>query len=568
VRDQVSREGLTVQVVAGTHAVLFGFDVRKLGRGRLMGFAIERKVLPDGPTEWLPNFLRFAANDRPDGPTTSRENPLQAFQWGDYGVLPGQRLRYRVLALYGTSARLEVRGEVEVDVQTEPADDGRHAIYFNRGVAGSQAYARKFGSGSPLNIPEARVWLSRGLEEGLLAFIAKAQNASFGLRGAFYEFSYTPALQALYDAYARQVDIKLVVSCPSDTHGWPTPPAGENADAIHAIEKLKGREHKSLAALSVPRRRTEGIAHSKFIVLLKDGRPQAVWTGSTNITAGGLYGQSNVGHAVTDAELAAAYLRYWEQLANDPDLDELRPWVDQHSPVPTTDQLDAAPAAGKTSLVLSPRGDKEPLDRYEELMGDAKQAVFLTAAFGVHDRFDPVLKDDRDIPRYLLLEKRGNDMELARADPDNHIATGAYIGQPGGYRQFLQEQLTGLNRWVRFIHTKYLLIDPLTDHPVVVTGSANFSDASTVENDENMLLISRDERVADIYLSEFMRLFTHLRFRARVGAKRTDRAPDPREPEVSAPRHLAETGRWADEYFVAKSPKERERLLFSGQLPG
>ena len=46
------------------------------------------------------------------------------------------------------------------------------------------------------------------------------------------------------------------------------------------------------------------------------------------------------------------------------------------------------------------------------------------------------------------------------------------------------------------MHTKCALIDPLGDDPVVITGSANFSDASTKNNDENMLVIRGDAAVA------------------------------------------------------------------------
>ncbi|WP_431236097.1 phospholipase D-like domain-containing protein (plasmid) [Mycolicibacterium psychrotolerans] len=60
-----------------------------------------------------------------------------------------------------------------------------------------------------------------------------------------------------------------------------------------------------------------------------------------------------------------------------------------------------------------------------------------------------------------------------------------------------------------FIHTKFLLIDPLSDDPLVCTGSANFSANSLLHNDENMLLIRGDIRVADIYLTEFDRIFRH-----------------------------------------------------------
>jgi phosphatidylserine/phosphatidylglycerophosphate/cardiolipin synthase-like enzyme len=47
-----------------------------------------------------------------------------------------------------------------------------------------------------------------------------------------------------------------------------------------------------------------------------------------------------------------------------------------------------------------------------------------------------------------------------------------------------------------------------------VTGSANFSKASTNDNDENMLVIRGDRRVADIYFTEFNRLFNHYYMRS------------------------------------------------------
>jgi phosphatidylserine/phosphatidylglycerophosphate/cardiolipin synthase-like enzyme len=61
-----------------------------------------------------------------------------------------------------------------------------------------------------------------------------------------------------------------------------------------------------------------------------------------------------------------------------------------------------------------------------------------------------------------------------------------------------------------------MLIDLLGDNPIVITDSANFSKASTIRNDESMIVIRGDQRVADIYLTEFMRLFTHFRFRGKV----------------------------------------------------
>ena len=59
-----------------------------------------------------------------------------------------------------------------------------------------------------------------------------------------------------------------------------------------------------------------------------------------------------------------------------------------------------------------------------------------------------------------------------------------------------------------------MLVDPLSNDPIVVTGSANFSEPSTNANDENMIIIRGNQRAADIYFTEFNRLFNHYYFRA------------------------------------------------------
>ena len=40
-----------------------------------------------------------------------------------------------------------------------------------------------------------------------------------------------------------------------------------------------------------------------------------------------------------------------------------------------------------------------------------------------------------------------------------------------------------------------MLVDPLSDNPIVVAGSANFSDASTKQNDENMIVVVGNKKV-------------------------------------------------------------------------
>src|SRR4029079_2800449 len=96
-------------------------------------------------------------------------------------------------------------------------------------------------------------------------------------------------------------------------------------------------------------------------------------------------------------------------------------------------------------------------------------------------------------------------------------AFGAFLPSDPLYawvRQETNAQRLQLNQHVTYIYSKFVLMDPLVDDPIVVTGSANFSEASTTGNDENMLIIRGDRRVAGIYFTEVHRLFKHYSIRA------------------------------------------------------
>ena len=95
-----------------------------------------------------------------------------------------------------------------------------------------------------------------------------------------------------------------------------------------------------------------------------------------------------------------------------------------------------------------------------------------------------------------------------------------------------------------YIHSKFLLEDPLGDDPIVVTGSANFSDASTNDNDENMLVIRGDQRVADIYFTEFNRLFYHYYFRSVLERTRKMLSAAEKKKQDQKSLFLDETDGW------------------------
>jgi len=547
-RRRRTKAGVSVHAIAGSHVVLLGLDAEPGAARGLLGFAIHRKDNSPGADDderegyWLRSFRTFEATDPEPvrgSLVSSRDHPIQSFLWGDYTAKPGREYAFKVIPVYGTPRRLRPGAPVRITVTTENQDIGHHAIYFNRGVAGSQAYARKFGNRKPDRVPGAYRWLSRGLEEAILSFIGRAKSARYGLRVAAYEFSYPPVLDALAAASRRGADVRIIY----DHRG------NEPGDS-----SLRAIKNAGIEDLVTPRRASPSfISHNKFIVLVDRGRPVEVWTGSTNFTESGIFGQSNVGHLVRDRSMASQFHAYWQELHGDPTAAELRPWV-----VGATPEPEGPMNRRSINLLLSPRTSLRALNWYAERMADAEEAVCFTAAFGVNSVLADVLAEHRPFLRYLLLEKPGNNMGIVSRDRNNRIAIGGTLDQTEGeLHRWLAERLTGLNVHVRFVHTKYMLIDPLGDAPTVISGSANFSDASTRRNDENMLIIRGNSRVADIYLGEFMRLFNHFYFRHVVRRQQRYGAGRARKSA-----YLVPDDSWCRPYYREGSTLERQRLLF------
>jgi phosphatidylserine/phosphatidylglycerophosphate/cardiolipin synthase-like enzyme len=259
--------------------------------------------------------------------------------------------------------------------------------------------------------------------------------------------------------------------------------------------------------------------HNKFIVLCKAGKPIAVWSGSTNLSRNALYGQLNVGYALRDRDTAKRYLEYWTALLDDPEPDDLKDWVEANNPLPPADD------SAKVTPVFSPHRGRRVFDWWISLASEGRP-LFMTFPFGIVKDFRPVFDHNDSVLRFALLDKYvngGNKASRAAAIADIiRIRGHLNIGMALGDRIFvdwidgwhLESRPIGVN--VNWVHTKFMLIDPLGPKPVTLSGSANWSEASVDTNDENLIVFRGDKRVADIYFGEFMRLFAHHRFRESV----------------------------------------------------
>lgn len=545
-------DGVIVNAIAGTHVVTLGLDLDDARRAGCLGFAIQREDHTEDERIWMSGMKTFAETDPglgPGGQVSSRQHPFQSFQWADYSAKPEHSYSYDVIPLYGTPAALEEGPHASVSITTEAELGATHSVFVNRGSVASQEYARRFQDKAPDQLTgderaAAYSWLSRGLLEALVAFIGRAEGADYALYGAVYEFQWPQALAAIAAAAATGADVHVIYD------GIPLPD-GPKAENEAAITKA------GIEALCRPRT-TGKIMHNKFFVLAHQGEPVAVWTGSTNLTENGIFGHMNCGHIVEDAAVARTYLEYWQQLGANPDSKTERLWMGAHNPNPPD------PWAADLTTVFSPHSGDKVLDWYATIAAGATDALFMTFAFGMEKRFKAVYEHDDEVLRFALMDKQGTGSTLAQSKIDIRrirarrnvvIAVGNRI-VTNSFDRWLAEH-PGIGSNVQWVHTKFMLLDPLSESPVIVVGSANFSAASTDTNNENMLVIRGDKRAADIYLGEFMRLYSHYAFREALAIARAS------HETAWQPAHLAPDQDWQTDYFTPGEDRYLRRRYFA-----
>ena len=106
----------------------------------------------------------------------------------------------------------------------------------------------------------------------------------------------------------------------------------------------------------------------------------------------------------------------------------------------------------------------------------------MTFAFGMNDRFATLYERKDDVLRLALMETEANGkkavIEAARKRINSMRRRPNVVIAIGG-----KQPISGVERWldelrqitdpvhVYWIHTKFALIDPLGENPVVITGS-------------------------------------------------------------------------------------------------
>ncbi|MBK9737147.1 MAG: hypothetical protein IPO92_20220 [Saprospiraceae bacterium] len=120
--------------------------------------------------------------------------------------------------MYGIPENLTYGEELILEkIKPETLADDKHEIYFNRGVAASQAYAIRFGNLKPNDISltekekqERKEWLSRGLFEALCKYIRQAKGNGWSIRAELYELDQIDVMNVFKEVKDKGADVQIV----------------------------------------------------------------------------------------------------------------------------------------------------------------------------------------------------------------------------------------------------------------------------------------------------------------------------------------------------------------------
>jgi phosphatidylserine/phosphatidylglycerophosphate/cardiolipin synthase-like enzyme len=561
---RVKRGSYNGAALIGTYSAVIGwsFDDPALRKG-LKGFAIRRTKYDKASEEllevkWLGGYKRFKLDDddQPDD-VGSLTAPFQRFRWNDYSLRPDCAYKFEVFPMRGKPGWL-TKDESPLVFKFCPSqeDDGKLGVYVNRGVTAAKAYFNRFGDLDPSEVEPATAaynWLSRGLKESLLGFIHSAKSGD-KLHVAVYEFHDAEVAQAFKDALARGVEVSILHDAKAGKRS--------TKESNHIIAEF-GLE-------SVRTKRTKvNISHNKLVVLLRKNKPIRAWTGSANFSENAFNYQTNTALVVKDKRTIVAFEKYFQSLLDDP--------AKAHSKDlnrALMDEVNQKPNCLAEKTFFSPIRKLEILDTAVDLIANAKHLVLISAPFGVDKRMiEAIEKNDRALVEYGLSNSTakkkiaGLNHHNTRFFPPNRLKT--YQGERWDAKAF------GAHK----IHAKTIVVDPFSNNPKVLIGSANFSTASCRDNDENAMLIVGDKRLAAIIATEFMRMYDHYKSRYYIdknndinAAIRKDNKLRkaqglPPKPEHKIDPYLKDDESWSKTSFDQNSfsHKCQDRIVFSGE---
>jgi phosphatidylserine/phosphatidylglycerophosphate/cardiolipin synthase-like enzyme len=520
---------ITVKAYANADDVLIAWEPNPWPND-WVGFQIERRNDNSGQVTVLANRIPPKPGQGPVQETgiSSAQSPIRRCIWTDYGAVSTDSVSYRVTAMKDAAGGTFAPDPTSVSAWTPPlvasgdAGNGLSA-YFNRGTLMSQiasrfvkgdvsdASLRNFVHGLTTPGNQARQYLAGDALHEILTFLSDADRRGGTIYAALYEINDQQLIDALKPFGSRG---HVLIGNGSATKSA-NPPVANQLTAAKLDVHHRDLSHSGKSSPSV---------HNKF-VLEADAKGQnasRVLTGSTNWTTTGLCTQLNNMLIVEDAAIAARFRKQWDMLVQAGD--NMTPALKASNTQPTTDK-------NITLYFAATNGEAEFKPVLDLIAGAKEGALFLMFMPGQ----SPLLNALLDRAQKNSIYVRG---VVSSENPGTNITTvgGQVIKSGAPAQEFHNDVLlpAGVSAadhpsWaevefsvgeiksagmIAIVHTKAIVIDPFSENCAVITGSHNFSDSASAHNDENLVIVRGNQKLAQAYALHINGVYDHYSWRS------------------------------------------------------
>jgi phosphatidylserine/phosphatidylglycerophosphate/cardiolipin synthase-like enzyme len=561
-----------------------------------MGFALYR-IDSKGNETALPSHAVFPGETIAAGQTTA-QFPIQKFYWKDvYARLVGDKtgnytFRYKVVPLEGSPDALKPMASLPILTTNEVTISGvcssSVTAIFNRGLISTQHVSNALkGKVSTTSLLAAikvkgnqlRNDLAGDILGTLTGFVARAKTKG-SIYAALYELTDVELVQSLV-GIGDKLNIVLANIVGKPAPGGSEEVAGEN-DGSEA--KLKASD----ASLLYRQPPSGHIVHNKFLIYVDaSGTPQAVLTGSCNWTDTGLCAQTNNSIMIEDKLVAARYMAYWKKLQADETAHEagspfqgvalrtfngtgknltLDKGTDDAStltsyfspntpkqrskskgteafPVDMKDLSDRVMAAKNAVLFLAFIPGTPSITEFAAAAQKANKDLFVRGCVTSPDAAGNFYYDLKGTSP----PKKQKGVKSPAAPQDARVISANALDKtvPSGWQKEL------LKAGFAITHDKIVVIDPFADDCVVVTGSHNLGYQASYNNDENLVMIEGNKKLAMAYATHVLDVYDHFSWRWTVNHGTTVDANLKTKPDD-----------WLNWYFDAQGNIKTAQLKF------
>ena len=270
--------------------------------------------------------------------------------------------------------------------------------------------------------------------------------------------------------------------------------------------------------------------HNKFVVESDAAGKNAsrVLTGSTNWTTTGLCTQMNNVLIIEDAVIASRYLDQWGKLVAAGD--DMPASLIATNSIPTNDN--------NISLYFAATNKEAKSQPVLELIAGAQEgALFLMFMPGQSPLLEALLGRSQQNDIYV----RGVISTMMPTKNGDIVVVGGQVVKSGAPAQAFHDNVqlpagvsakdhpsweeTEFNvqeihaaHMMAIVHSKAIVIDPFSDQCAVITGSHNFSVSASEKNDENLVIVRGNRKLAQAYALHINGVYDHYSWRAFLGS--------------------------------------------------